>query len=143
MSYTIDGGTIRDNHTHLLMRYSPFEPSDGYTNGQNLIGRFSEIDGLRISRSRSGKAALIVTGMVDNSTVRTVFVVHPRRGLVWRGFNSRVVGLRNGRAVVAQYNPEQDAPSNQPIRVLYLDLDQLLKRPVIQSSIDKSLPAGE
>lgn len=128
--YTTDGGRAMDFHTHTLLRHDEVGSGDG---DMLLLGRFSEINDVRVWHSGSGKPALVVYGTQDATGSPTAAIVHPVRGVVWRRVPARVTGLREGKITVAEYAPETGGnPADKPLRTVSLDLDPLLARPVLK-----------
>ncbi len=126
--------------------YSGTDGAGGYENEGQSLWRYDVTTGMRRklmtevfaiqkvveARARSGKSPLLVTMADGGLGAPHVAVTDPLRGEVWRHRVARFVGIRNGRVAVGIYTPERF--EGRPVRLAYLDLDALLRRPANRSA---------
>jgi hypothetical protein len=125
-----DGAGGFENEGQSLWRY---DAQSGQR--RKLMSEYFMIDNVREARSRSGQLALVVSMSDGGLGAPHVAVVHPQRGEVWRRTVTRLSGTRNGRIAVGVLRTDEitDSPEEYRVRrMLYLDLDKLLARPIIR-----------
>lgn len=94
----------------------------------------------------SGKTAILVSMTDGGLGAPHVAVVDPTRGQVWRQVGASFHDFRKGKIAVGVYNLQnfetRDASKARPVRTLFLDIDDLLSRPVIRQVARQDVDAA-
>jgi hypothetical protein len=104
---------------------------------RKLAAEYFMIERVREVKSNSGKISYVVSMLDGGLGAPHLALVDPKRGLVWRQQMARLTAIRNGRLAIGRVTEtaisDAASTSNSPkvSQMIYLDIDTLLKRPVI------------
>jgi hypothetical protein len=127
-----DGAGGYENEGQSLWRYEA-------KNGQKykLAADYFMIESVREVKPNSGKLAYLMALRDGGLGAPLLALVDPKRGVVWRQQMARLTAIRNGRLAVglvtedAIADAESTSKSPKISQMLYPNIDDLLKRPVI------------
>ena len=129
----------------MIVFYSSSDGAGGYENEGQSLWRYDLTTGARrklvteyfvINKvapvlSGRGRRVLLVSMADGGLGAPHAAIADPIRGEVWRHRQARFIGVRNGRVAIGIYRVSdiESGRLSRPYRILYLDLDTILRRP--------------
>lgn len=127
-----DGAGGYENEGQALYLWAP-----GYSAGRKLLAEYFQMDRVESLAARTGRRILQIV-MKDGGLGAThVAFADPDRGELFRADGADVVEHADGSVLIGWFRNEdwldEDAAGRRPERTERLDLDLLLKRPVMHN----------